>query len=138
MATILDSGFLYATIDKDDINYNSVVQTLTNFQLGNLVLPTIVLVEVCYLLQARLNHKVMRDFIKTIAQSPLKFEPLTQTDTIRIASLLEQYKDINLDFVDAAIVAISERLNISRILTVDRRDFYIIRPSHCNHFEILP
>jgi predicted nucleic acid-binding protein len=43
-----------------------------------------------------------------------------------------------LDFVDALIVAIAERLNISRLLTLDRRDFQFIRPKHCTSFELLP
>jgi uncharacterized protein len=43
-----------------------------------------------------------------------------------------------LDFTDAAIVAIAERSNITRILTLDRRDFTLIRPKHCDYFEILP
>jgi len=42
------------------------------------------------------------------------------------------------DFVDAVIVAISERLRITRVLTLDRRDFSIMRPIHCDYFEILP
>jgi predicted nucleic acid-binding protein len=49
-----------------------------------------------------------------------------------------QYSDNQLDFTDAAIVAIAERLDITRVYTLDRRDFSIIRPSHCNYFELLP
>jgi predicted nucleic acid-binding protein len=48
------------------------------------------------------------------------------------------YADTHLDFVDASLVAMAERLNIHRILTLDRRDFTIIRPKHYPHFEILP
>jgi hypothetical protein len=29
-------------------------------------------------------------------------------------------------------------MNITRILTVDRRDFSIVRPRHVEHFELLP
>ena len=52
--------------------------------------------------------------------------------------ILEEYADSRLDFVDATIVALAERLNITRVLTLDRRDFSIIRPAHCSYFEILP
>ncbi|AKV66261.1 hypothetical protein VL20_1074 [Microcystis panniformis FACHB-1757] len=44
----------------------------------------------------------------------------------------------NLDFTDAAIIAIAERLTITRVYTLDRRDFSIIRPSHCDYFELFP
>lgn len=51
---------------------------------------------------------------------------------------MRQYADAKLDFVDAIIAAIAERLNITRILTLDQRDFRLIRPRHCEAFEILP
>lgn len=34
--------------------------------------------------------------------------------------------------------AVAERLKITHILTLDRRDFHIVRPAHSPHFEILP
>lgn len=34
--------------------------------------------------------------------------------------------------------SMAERLNISRILTVDQRDFRMVRPRHIPAFEILP
>jgi hypothetical protein len=97
-----------------------------------------VLVEVAYLLQARLGHPAMHQFIQQLETGPLQFEPVSKTDLKRIYALLEQYADAKLDFVDASVVAIAERLNIRRILTVDRRDFALIRPAHCDYFEILP
>ena len=43
-----------------------------------------------------------------------------------------------LDFVDATIVTLAERLDIQKILTVDVRDFRTIRPKHCAYFDIVP
>jgi len=57
---------------------------------------------------------------------------------LRSAEILRLYADANLDFVDALIVATAERLNITRVLTLDRRDFQLIRPKHCVSFELLP
>jgi uncharacterized protein len=68
----------------------------------------------------------------------LQVECLTAEDLVRVHGILEQYTDSQLDFTDAAIVAIAERLNITRVYTLDRRDFSIIRPSHCDYFELLP
>ena len=51
---------------------------------------------------------------------------------------MRQYADTELDFVDTAIMAVSERLNITRIATFDRRDFSIYRPTHVEHYELLP
>lgn len=43
-----------------------------------------------------------------------------------------------LDFVDATIVTLAERLDIQKILTVDVRDFRTICPKHCAYFDIIP
>lgn len=48
-------------------------------------------------------------------------------DLARTAKILEKYADSQVDFVDCAIVAIAERLNIQRILTVDHRHIRIFR-----------
>jgi predicted nucleic acid-binding protein len=136
MTALIDTGFLYATLDKGDKNHQRVTDTLTGLDDG-LLLPTIVLVELTYLLQARLGHAAMRLFIQQLEHSPLQFEIITKADVPRIYELLDQYADMRLDFVDAAIVTLAERLNIRRILTVDG-DFYIVRPKHCDYFEILP
>ncbi len=41
----------------------------------------------------------------------------------RVAELNRRFADLELGFVDAAIVAISESLRVRRIATTDRRDF---------------
>lgn len=103
-----------------------------------LLLPTTVLVEVAYLLQARLGHAAMRHFVQQLERGPIQIEPINKIDLARIHVILEQYADAKLDFVDASVVTVAERLNIRRILTVDRRDFSLVRPVHCEYFEILP
>jgi predicted nucleic acid-binding protein len=80
----------------------------------------------------------MRDFLNNLIISKTQIEPLLEQDLKRVTQILENYADSHLDFVDAAVIAIAERLNIIRVLTIDRRDFSLIRPVHCNYFELLP
>jgi len=63
---------------------------------------------------------------------------INQVDLERANAILAQYADNRLDFVDATIVAIAERLNVKQILTLDRRHFGAIRPLHCHALTILP
>ncbi len=69
-----------------------------------------------------------------------KYRPISleAEDYPRINELLTTYADAELDFVDVAIVAIAERLAITRIFTLDQRDFRMIRPRHTDHFDLLP
>ena len=59
-------------------------------------------------------------------------------DYERMAELVGQYANLDLGAADASIVAIAERMGISQIATVDRRDFSVVRPKHIPAFELLP
>jgi len=137
MTLILDTSFLFALSDKGDRNHKrvlTVAQTISE----PLILPMVVLPEVCYLIASRLGHQAMRQFLINLAASDTKLEPVALTDLERVNQILEQYSDAQLDLVDAVIVAIAEKLGITCVLTLDRRDFSLIRPRYCDYFELLP
>ena len=134
---ILGTGFLYATVDRGDVNAARVRRVLAELT-DDILLPVTILVETSYLIQARLGHAAMRQFVRQLQGSSLQLVSLTAADFARIDELLTQYADLELDFVDASVVTIAERLRIQRILTVDQRDFRAIRPKHCAYFDILP
>ncbi len=78
------------------------------------------------------------DFIESLATTDLILESPVRADYTRAAEVIRQYADSRVDFVDAVIVAIAERLLISKILTLDQRHFRMFRPRHCASFELLP
>lgn len=137
MTAILDTSFLFALTDRDDRNHKKVLATIQNVDEA-LILPIVVLPEICYLLASRLGHKAMRHFVSSLATGTVQIEQVAPEDLIRTHQILEQYADSQLDFTDAAIVALAERLKITRVYTLDRRDFSMIRPRHCDYFELLP
>lgn len=137
MTVILDTSFLFALADSGDRNHDRVLAVAQSLN-EPLLLPAVVLPEICYLLASRLGHQAMRQFLSNLVGSKTQLEPITLTDLARINQVLEQYADSELDFVDAAIVTIAERTGIIRVLTLDRRDFSLVRPKHCDYFELLP
>ena len=137
MTAVLDTSFLFALSDRGDRNHERVL-ALAQSTNEVLVLPVVVLPEICYLVASRLGHQAMRQFVISLTNSAVQIEPIAMNDLVRSNEILEQYADSELDFTDAAIVAIAERLNITRVYTLDRRDFSIIRPRHCDYFELLP
>jgi hypothetical protein len=137
MTTILDTSFLFALTDRSDRNHQRVLAMAQNTK-DELVLPTAVLPEITYLITSRLGHKAMRQFVLSLTNKVVQIEPMLKEDVVRAYEVLEQYADSELDFTDSVIVAIAERLKITRICTLDRRDFSIIRPKHCEYFELLP
>jgi hypothetical protein len=51
---------------------------------------------------------------------------------------MERYADSRVGFVDAAVLAIVERLNEPKLATLDHRHFGIIRPKHVASLRLLP
>ncbi|MGH9150060.1 MAG: hypothetical protein ACRD0F_06945 [Acidimicrobiales bacterium] len=49
--------------------------------------------------------------------------------------LIERYAGLDLGLVDAAVVAVAERLGITTLASIDRRDLLVVRPAH---FELIP
>ncbi|MDB9529453.1 PIN domain-containing protein [Oscillatoria sp. CS-180] len=137
MTAILDTSFLFALTDQSDRNHQRVLAIAQNTD-ERLVLPIVVLPEICYLIASRLGHAAMRRFVASMPPNALQIESLLPEDWSRIDQILAAYADNQLDFTDAAIVTIAERLMITRVYTLDRRDFSVIRPKHCDYFDIFP
>ncbi len=134
---LLDSGFLYASIDESD-NHHESVKNVTQTIRGNIILPVPAITETAYFLAKNKSVEDVAKFLDSLSVTNFQLETPTAEDYKRAAEILRKYNDANIDFVDACIVAIAERLNITKILTVDRRHFGIFKPRHCEAFEILP
>ena len=137
MAYLLDSGFLYGFIDEADEYHESVSEALGKIR-EPIILPVLAITEVAYFVSKNLGIEALANFFDEISETDFILETPTAEDYKRAAAILRKYNDANIDFVDAVIVAIAERLNITKILTVDRRHFGAFVPRHCAAFEILP
>lgn len=137
MNVLLDTGVAVALFNSRDLRHQDVLNLMQHTR-EDVLFPVPAVTETFYLLRRDAGAEVAARFVSTLADENLLLEnPLAQ-DYQRAAELIRQYADAQLDFVDAIIVAIAERLNITRILTLDQRDFRLIRPRHCPAFEILP
>jgi uncharacterized protein len=126
----------YALADKKDQYHERALEVARTLS-DQLVLPVTVLPEICYLIDSRLGHAAMREFVDRVPAA-LQIEGLNQADLERASEILDRYADARIDFVDATLFAIAERLNITRILTTDHRHFRLFRPKHCATFELMP
>jgi predicted nucleic acid-binding protein len=133
MAVLLDSGFLFASLNAAEAAHSATVRVLDTIR-EPIVLPVPAITEVAYLLARALGNAVAADFMQSLATTDLTLENPTQEDYYRTSALLKQYADTKLDFVDALIAAIAERLNITRVVTLDRRDFQINPPETLRRF----
>ncbi len=137
MRVLLDTGFAVSLFNQDDSRHNEVFNVMQHTR-EDVLFPVPAITETFYLLRRDAGIVVAARFVSSLASGNLLLENPQPQDYQRAAEVIRVYATANLDLVDAIIVAIAERLNITRILTLDQRDFRIIRPRHCAAFELLP
>lgn len=137
MALILDTGPLYASLDRSDADYLAC-RRLIEASDEPLVIPAPVLVEVDYWIHARLHPGVLVVLLDDIRAGAYHVEDLLTSDYDRVRSLCDRYDDADIGFVDAAVLAIVERLNEPKLATLDHRHFGTLRPRHVDALRLLP
>ena len=134
---IVDAGPLYAAAATADRNHRRSLELLTSAE-SPLIVPALVVTEVCYLLGNRIGAHAEVAFARSIAAGELLVEPVLDSDWARIAELTAQYEDLPLGVVDASIVAVAERHTATTIATLDHRHFSVVRPAHAAGFTLVP
>ncbi len=137
MPVLVDTGVLLAIADRRDAWHQRALAFVAKEPRPFLV-PATVLAEAAYLLNRNLGPQAEIAAIDSFLTGAFRLEPLTDGDLRRVRELLLRYHDLRLGLVDASVIAVAERLGITRIATVDRRDFSLVQPAHCKRFELLP
>lgn len=133
---LVDTSVLLAAADNADPDHTSCVRAIEGE--SPLVTTVLVIAEAAYLIGRQLGASAEAMFFRAVAAGELQIETLTPTDHRRIAELIETYADLGLGGTDASLIAISERLALTAIATLDRRHFGVVRPSHTAAFELIP
>lgn len=137
MALILDSGPLYASLDRRDADHESCRRLIEN-SAEPLVIPAPVLVEVDYWIRKWLRPAVFVALLDDVADDAYTVEALKPEDYRRVREVCDRYADADIGFVDAAVLAVAERLNEPKLATLDRRHFGLLRPRHVDALRLLP
>ena len=137
MALICDTGPLYAAMDRADHDHLACAELLTGTD-EPLLIPAPVIVELDWLASSRLGPEPFAAFLADVEDGAITVVDLVRDDFVQARELLGRYADLNLGFVDAAVVAIVERLRESKLATLDHRHFGTIRPRHVDALQLLP
>ena len=79
-----------------------------------------------------------RPLWEMLARGAVRLLTLDLVDIPRIRELMIKYADRPMDLADAALVRVSEREGIRKILTVDRNDFTVYRLHRRTGLAIVP
>lgn len=137
MALICDTGPLLAALDAADPDHPACAELLANTS-ENLVVPTLVLAELDYWCQQRLNPAAWLSFLDDVIEGAYRTEPPTSGDLARCRELQETYSDLRIGVVDASVLALIERLGEPKVATLDHRHFATVRPQHTHALVLLP
>lgn len=130
-AILVDASVLVAFYNAKD-RYHSQVKNFFATCHSRLITVMPCVTEVMWLLSS--NRQIQNLFLSHLEQQIYECEPLLSEDFARIAQLNSQYADLPGDFADLSLVAISERLNIAAIATLDK-DFNIYRRYQTRPFD---
>ncbi len=133
---VVDTSVFLAAADDADANHNRCVQAIDGE--SPLITTALVIAETSYLIGRQLGAAAEAAFFRAVAAGEIQIESITRTEGHRIADLIERYADLGLGGTDASLIALAERLGATRIATLDRRHFSVVRPNHTAAFELIP
>ena len=120
-------------LDRNHPKHQAALESLDE----RLIVPSLILPEVDYL-SSRLPTGAMPAFMNSLLSQEFEYHELDLADLERANQIMTQYVDAKVGLVDAGVVAVAERLNIRRILTIDQRHFALFKPRNLGFLELLP
>lgn len=131
MAVLIDTSFLVAVASKKDARHIIARRALDDMN-EEFVVPAPVLPEMFFMINERVNYVTAVAMFTSLQSDLFHIEPLNHNDMGRMRQIMEKYADNKFDFVDTSIMALSERLEIEDVYTLDQRDFSGFSPeTHC-------
>jgi predicted nucleic acid-binding protein len=126
LRVLADTGPIVAAANRRDHAHDLAAALVT--ELGReLVVLDPVIVEVDQLLRARVNRDAGVAFLSAIAKGEHAVDFMTQGLVRHAAEIDARFRDLDLGFVDASIMAYAERHDLP-ILTFDFEDFRAAPP----------
>jgi hypothetical protein len=134
---VCDTSGLFAAYNASQPEHREVLVAVEQVQ-GPLVVNPYVLTELDYLLRTRVGVDAEVGMLRDMATGAFDTVGLTSVDLEQAITLIERYRNRNLGLADAANVVVAAQYRTTHILTLDHRDYRVIRPLWGDAFTILP
>ena len=118
----VDTGFLYALLDKRDAWHMRAVALAPTVQEG-WITTWPVLTEATHLMTRRLGSRFAQALMDEVADGGLVAWDIAHDQIAKIPAMMQRYASLPMDLADASLVLLAEHLGHGRILTTDARDF---------------
>jgi len=131
---LLDTGAWVALIDRSEAAHKACVEVLESWR-GRIFTTEAVLTETLYLVSP--EWEAQRICLEFVLRGAVLLVPSSRESLSRVATLMEKYRDLPMDFVDATLVVLGEELGTNWVFTLDRRGFSTYRLRGHRPFRIL-
>lgn len=137
MAILLDSSAVLAAADQSDLNHRSALAWFSQVD-EPLIIGALNLAELDLLLQRELGLRASLALLKSIADGAIRVVAPTSVDLARATELMRETTEYRPRLTDAVLVAMAERLGVTRVAAFDRPPIAIFRPRHVRALELEP
>ena len=131
---LVDASALVALLDQDDAWHKRAIEALKRIR-DPIATVWPALTEAMHLLAD--TTRGPDTLCDMVTDGALKLLPLDAADLSRMKALMQKYRDLPMEFADAALVRAAEREECTRIVTFDDH-FRVYRLPRRARFTVLP
>lgn len=133
-AVLVDASALIALLDRSDHHHAACLEALGQVR-EPLVTVWPALTEAMHLLSE--TSRAQEALFDMIEDEVLGVAPLEDGDLARMKALMRKYRDLPMDFADAALVRVAERDRLTHIVSFDQHFRVYALPGRAR-FVVLP
>lgn len=134
---IADTSGLLAFFNRSEPRHAAVTEAMEASP-GPIVVSPFVLAELDYLVATRMGVEAELSIMTELASGAYALAEFGVTDLAMAAEIIDRYRDQQVGLTDASLVVLADRFRTSKVLTLDRRHFSVLRALSGEPFEILP
>jgi predicted nucleic acid-binding protein len=141
MIIVADTSALFAGFDADQPEQPRIAAVMES---ETLAISPLVITELDHLVHRDLGYSAAVEVIDALAgrmaEGQYRLPELKAGDIVAAQGIRVKYEALHLDLADAVGVILADRYKTDRILTLDQRDYRVIKPltPGLDAFRILP
>lgn len=132
---LIDTGPIVAFFDRDDRYHRLCIEILKEIK-EPLLTTWPVITECFYLLN--FSFEIQDNLWLFIQRGGVEIHPLEKEYYVRCRELMKQYHNLPMDLADATLVAVADVCGVSKIFTLDHKDFSTYRLRQKKRFSLIP
>ena len=129
---LADTGFLVGLHSRTDPHHAAAVEWVRSFR-GLLLTTEAVVTETAFFLDSATRAR----FVTGLNDGYVRIHAPDTLGRQRIAELIARYADIDIDYADCSLVWLAELERVEKILTIDSRDFAVLKIRNRRRFSLV-